>query len=246
MSETNCDVCKTSELLTFVSINNTTTSTKKFKIEAVGHTDLYACLDSDPSAIFNNNVFETCLTERDPCQNPAESPVPVLLSGYWDVELEDGTLIENKTLEELSELLLEHEILLKIPPSISLTCSDFTDIPNYWKISGDFNYHDDEDNRVREWELYVNGEYFGVTGQDDDTSWIEELAELHPLLTGNYDSGGIIITNESSQDLSIAFVAVSKTPLSKLGYTLVNSNPSYSHDIESGVIKFCLSGMSNK
>lgn len=244
MSETNCDVCKTSELLTFVSINNTTTSTKKFKIEAVGHTDLYACLDSDPSAIFNNNVFETCLTERDPCQNPAESPVPVLLSGYWDVELEDGTLIENKTLEELSELLLEHEILFKIAPSIGLTCSDFTDIPNYWEIDGDLNYEDDEDDRVREWELYVNGEYFGTTG-GDNTRWMEDLADSHPLLTGNYDSG-IIITNESSQDLSIAFVAVGKTPLSELGYTLVNSNPSYSHDIELGVIKFCLSGMSKE
>lgn len=245
MSETNCDVCKTSELLTFVSINNTTTSTKKFKIEAVGHTDLYACLDSDPSAIFNNNVFETCLTERDPCQNPAESPVPVLLSGYWDVELEDGTLIENKTLEELSELLLEHEILFKIAPSIGLTCSDFTDIPNYWEIDGDLNYYDDEDDRVREWELYVNGEYFGITG-GNNTRWMEELADLHPLLTGDYPDDGIIITNESSQDLSIAFVAVGKTPLSELGYTLVNSNPSYSHDIESGMIKFCLSGKSVK
>ena len=89
--------------------------------------------------------------------------------------------------------------------------------------------------------MYVNGEYFGVTGQDDDTSWMEDLADSHPLLTGSYRNG-IIITNTSSQDLSIAFVAVGKTPLSELGYTLVSSNPSYSHEIESGMIKFCLSG----
>lgn len=245
MTETNCNVCLTDKTLTFVSVANTTLTSKKFKIEAVDHDRLYACLDKDPSATLEGTVFSTCLTERDPCKSPTVSVNDIRMAGNWTVELEDGTLIENKSLEELSELLLEHEILLKIPPSISLTCSDFTDIPNYWEISGDLNYYDDEDDRVREWELYVNGEYFGVTGQDDDTSWMEQLSDLHPLLTGNYDSG-IIITNESSQDLSIAFVAVGKTPLSELGYTLVNSNPSYSHDIESGVIKFCLSGMSNK
>lgn len=244
MTETNCNVCLTDKTLTFVSVANTTLTPKNFKIEAVDHDRLYACLDKDPSATLEGTLFSTCLAERDPCKNPTVSVNDIRMTGNWTVELEDGTLIENKTLEELSELLLEHEILLKIPPSIGLTCSDFTDIPNYWEISGDLNYSDGEDDRVREWELYVNGEYFGIT-EGNSTGWMEELAELHPLLTGTYDDG-IIITNESSQDLSVAFVAVGKTPLSELGYTLVNSNPSYSHDIESGVIKFCLSGKSVK
>ena len=242
MTETNCNVCLTDKTLTFVSVANTTLTPKKFKIEAVDHDKLYACLDKDPSATLEGTVFSTCLTERDPCKSSTVSVNDIRMAGNWTVELEDCTLIENKSLEELSELLLEHEILLKIPPNIGLTCSDFTDIPNYWEISGNLNYEDDEDDRVREWELYVNGEYFGVT-ENSGTSWMEDLADSHPLLTGDYNNG-IIITNTSSQDLSIAFVAVGKTPLSELGYTLVNSNPSYSHDIESGIIKFCLSGMS--
>lgn len=241
MSLLDCNVCENNGDLSYVGVVNTNSEIVSFSIEGIGDSPVGICLDSDPSAVELSTGFSTCFIGRDPCQNPAENPVPVLLSGYWDVELEDGTLIENKTLEELSELLLDHEILLKIPPNVGLTCSDFTDIPNYWEIDGDLNYYDEEDDRVREWELYVNGEYFGITG-GDDTSWMEELAESHPLLTGDYPDDGIIITNESSQDLSIAFVAVGKTPLSEIGYTLVNSNPSYSHDIESGMIKFCLSG----
>ena len=64
MSETNCDICLTDETLTFVNIVNitTTSKSKKFKIEAIGHDRIYACLDSDPSATFVNNVYSTCLT----------------------------------------------------------------------------------------------------------------------------------------------------------------------------------------
>ena len=63
MSETNCDICLTDETLTFVNIVNitTTSKSKKFKIEAIGHNRIYACLDSDPSATFVNNVYSTCL-----------------------------------------------------------------------------------------------------------------------------------------------------------------------------------------
>ncbi len=67
MPETNCDICLTDETLTFVNIANTTTTSKKFKIEAIGHNRIYACLDSDPSATFVNNVYSTCLAEREPC-----------------------------------------------------------------------------------------------------------------------------------------------------------------------------------
>ncbi len=61
MAETNCDICLTDETLTFINIANTTTTSKKFKIEAIGHDRIYACLDSDPSATFVNNVYSTCL-----------------------------------------------------------------------------------------------------------------------------------------------------------------------------------------
>ncbi len=67
MTETNCNVCLTDETLTFVNIANTTTTVKKFKIEAIGHDRIYACLDSDPSATFVNNVYSTCLAERESC-----------------------------------------------------------------------------------------------------------------------------------------------------------------------------------
>ena len=236
MTETNCNVCLTDKTLTFVSVANTTLTPKKFKIEAVDHDKLYACLDKDPSATLEGTVFSTCLTERDPCKSPTVSVNDIRMAGNWTVELEDGTLIENKTLEELSELLLDYEILLKLPTSLGLNCDQFEDLPNSFEMEGDLDYQDD-----RQWELYVNNELYGITG--GQFVYMEDLADSHPLLTGSYKSG-IIITNESSQDLSIAFVAVGKTPLSELGYTLVNSNPSYSHDIESGVIKFCLSGMS--
>ena len=62
MPETNCDICLTDETLTFVNIANTTTTSKKFKIEAIGHDRIYACLDSDPSATFVDNVYSTCLS----------------------------------------------------------------------------------------------------------------------------------------------------------------------------------------
>ena len=67
MAEINCDICLTDETLTFVNIANTTTTSKKFKIEAIGHNRIYACLDSDPSATFVNNVYSTCLAERESC-----------------------------------------------------------------------------------------------------------------------------------------------------------------------------------
>ena len=66
MAEINCDICLTDETLTFVNIANTTTTSKKFKIEAIGHDRIYACLDSDPSATFVNNVYSTCLAGRYP------------------------------------------------------------------------------------------------------------------------------------------------------------------------------------
>ena len=237
MTETNCNVCLTDKTLTFVSVANTTLSPKKFKIEAVDHDKLYACLDKDPSATLEGTVFSTCLIERDPRKSPTVSANNVQLAGNWTVELEDGTLLENKTLEELSELLLDYEILLKLPTSLGLNCDQFEDLPNSFETEGNLDYQDD-----RQWELYVNNELYGITGGQFE--YMEDLADSHPLLTGDYPDDGIIITNESSQDLSIAFVAVGKTPLSEIGYTLVNSNPSYSHDIESGVIKFCLSGVS--
>lgn len=65
MPETNCDICLTDETLTFVSVANTTLTPKKFKIEAIGHDRIYACLDSDPSATFVNNVYLTCLAPID-------------------------------------------------------------------------------------------------------------------------------------------------------------------------------------
>lgn len=62
MAETNCDVCLIDQTLTFVNIANTTTTSKKFKIESIGHDRIYACLDADPSATFINNVYSTCLS----------------------------------------------------------------------------------------------------------------------------------------------------------------------------------------
>ena len=61
MSLLDCNVCLTDETLTFVNIANTTTTVKKFKIEAIEHDRIYACLDKDPSATFINNVYSTCL-----------------------------------------------------------------------------------------------------------------------------------------------------------------------------------------
>ena len=72
MTETNCNVCLTDKTLTFVSIANTTMTNKKFKIEAIGHDKIYACLDKDPSATFINNVYSTCLSsfvKPDNCEN---------------------------------------------------------------------------------------------------------------------------------------------------------------------------------
>ena len=62
MAETNCDVCLTDQTLTFVNIDNMTMTSKKFKIQAIDHDKIYACLDSDPSATFINNVYSTCLS----------------------------------------------------------------------------------------------------------------------------------------------------------------------------------------
>ena len=72
MPETNCDICLTDETLTFVNIANTTMTSKKIKIEAIGHDRIYACLDKDPSATFINNVYSTCLSPvvvPDICEN---------------------------------------------------------------------------------------------------------------------------------------------------------------------------------
>ena len=72
MPETNCDICLTDETLTFVNIANTTMTSKKIKIEAIGHDRIYACLDKDPSATFVDNVYSTCLSPvvvTDICEN---------------------------------------------------------------------------------------------------------------------------------------------------------------------------------
>ena len=231
MTETNCNVCLTDKTLTFVSVANTTLTPKKFKIEAIGHDRIYACLDSDPSATFVNNVYSTCLTERDPCQNPRMEVKDLKLSGNWTVELEDGTLIENKTLEELSTILLTHEILLEIPPSI--VCDGITGLPLSFQISGDLDYEDS-----RTWKIYVDGEYLGTTGQQ----FVEEIIEQHPKLTASFGEG-LMIENESTDTVGIILVASSITNLAKPVLTI--DNPSYSFNAETGTIKFCLSGLSN-
>lgn len=236
MTETNCNVCLTDKTLTFVSVVNTTLTPKKFKIEAVDHDRLYACLDKDPSATLEGTVFSTCLTERDPCKSPTVSANNVQLAGNWTVELEDGTLLENKTLEELSELLLDYEILLKLPTSLGLNCDQFEDLPNSFETEGDLDYQDD-----RQWELYVNNELYGITG--GQFVYMEDLVNSHPDLTGNYSSG-LIIINESVNPISLAFVATVGNIENDENFYPKFPNESLQYDLEAGIMKFCLSGMS--
>ena len=237
MTETNCNVCLTDKTLTFVSVANTTLTSKKFKIEAVDHDRFYACLDKDPSATLEGTIFSTCLTERDPCKNPTVSANDVRLAGNWTVELEDGTLIENKTLEELSELLLDYEILLKLPTSLGLNCDQFEDLPNSFETEGNLDYQDD-----RQWELYVNNELYGITGGQFE--YMEDLVNSHPDLTGNYGSG-LIIINDSSNRISLAFVATKGNIENDESFYPKFYNESLQYDLETGIMKFCLSGMSN-
>ena len=238
MTETNCNVCLTDKTLTFVSVANTTLSPKKFKIEAVDHDKLYACLDKDPSATLEGTIFSTCLTERDPCKNPTVSANDVRLAGNWTVELEDGTLIENKTLEELSELLLDYEILLKLPTSLGFNCDQFEDLPNSFETEGNLDYQDD-----RQWELYVNNELYGITGGQFE--YMEDLVNSHPDLTGNYGSG-LIIVNESVNPISLAFVATVGNIENDENFYPKSYNESLQYDLEAGIMKFCLSGASNE
>lgn len=88
MAETNCDICLTDETLTFVNIANTTTTSKKFKIEAIGHNRIYACLDSDPSATFVNNVYSTCLAA-----NPCVAEVKTLTLKKPTADLREHTFV---------------------------------------------------------------------------------------------------------------------------------------------------------
>ena len=238
MTETNCNVCLTDKTLTFVSVANTTLTPKKFKIEAVDHDKLYACLDKDPSATLEGTIFSTCLTERDPCKNPTVSANDVRLAGNWTVELEDGTLIENKTLEELSELLLDYEILLKLPTSLGLNCDQFEDLPNSFETEGNLDYQDD-----RQWELYVNNELYGITGGQFE--YMEDLVNSHPDLTGNYGSG-LIIINDSSNRISLAFVATKGNIENDESFYPKFSNESLQYDLETGIMQFCLNGMSKE
>lgn len=242
MTETNCNVCLTDKTLTFVSVANTTLTPKKFKIEAVDHDKLYACLDKDPSATLEGTVFSTCLTERDPCKSPTVSAKDVQLAGNWTVELEDGTLIENKTLEELSDILLTHDILLKLPASVGINCTEFEDIPNSFETNGDLDYGN-PDTGKRQWELYVNNEYYGVTG--DEFEYMEELVDTHPDLSGSYGDG-LVIINESVNPISLAFVATVGNIENDENFSPKFYNESLQYDLEAGIMKFCLSGMSNE
>lgn len=242
MTETNCNVCLTDKTLTFVSVANTTLTPKKFKIEAVDHDRLYACLDKDPSATLEGTIFSTCLTERDPCKSPTISAKDVQLSGNWTVELEDGTLIENKTLEELSEILLTHEILLKLPVSVGLNCTEFKDIPNSFETYGDLDYGNPSTG-IRQWELYINNEYYGVTG--GEFRYMEDLVNTHPDLLGSYGDG-LIIVNESVNPISLAFVATVGNIENDENFYPKSYNESLQYDLEAGIMKFCLSGASNE
>ncbi len=131
---------------------------------------------------------------------------------------------------------------MKIPPSIGLTCSDFTDIPNSFETNGDLDYGN-PDTGTRQWELYINNEYYGVTG--DEFEYMEELVDTHPDLSGSYGDG-LIIINESVNPISLAFVATVGNIENDENFSPKFPNESLQYDLEAGIMKFCLSGMSNE
>lgn len=72
---------------------------------------------------------------------------------------------------------------------------------------------------------------------------MEDLVNSHPDLTGNYSSG-LIIINESVNPISLAFVATVGNIENDENFYPKFPNESLQYDLEAGIMKFCLSGMS--
>ena len=235
MTETNCDVCLTDPSLSYVSISNTKLNPVNLKIETIDHNSLYACLETDPSAKLEGSTFSTCLTERDPCSNPALVVKQLNMAGKWNVELEDGTLIENKTIEELADILLEYDLLVEIPLKIEFDCLQYEVLPSTFKSTNDLNY--EENSR---WDLYIDGELYGSTG--NGITYMEDLIDTHPYLKGTWNDG-ILVENMRSTPISIAFVSP-KNFTDDFVFNLEMDYESYEFNRESGIIQFCLGGES--
>ena len=108
MAEINCDICLTDETLTFVNIANTTTTSKKFKIEAIGHDRIYACLDSDPSATFVNNVYSTCLTSGCFGATSYSGCIRIDDEGLYDLIIDDEIVLTNVSTFDIVQYLQQN------------------------------------------------------------------------------------------------------------------------------------------
>ena len=91
--------------------------------------------------------------------------------------------------------------------------------------------------------MYVNNELYGITGGQFE--YMEDLVNSHPDLTGNYDSG-LIIINDSSNRISLAFVATKGNIENDESFYPKFYNESLQYDLETGIMQFCLNGMSKE
>lgn len=238
MSNSNCDVCKENLNLTYINIENVTDLIKNIKIEAVGHNDLYFCTETDPSAIVTESSVTTCLSAKISCNYSSSEVTDLNMDGLWSVQLEDGTLIEDKTLEELSEILLEYDIVFQTPPSIDLDCNEYLELSSSFSLDYNFDYEND-----RQWAFYLNGNYVGTTGMQlpngNRYDYMEDLIYGESNIEADY-VGYFTMTNNTTDVISVAFVPTNTKGV--LGYpTMQEYNESFSYDSTSGIIKFCLS-----
>lgn len=239
MSELDCNVCKNNSDLEYVSIDNTSDKNVNITIESIGHNDIYFCTDKDSTAVTTEKAVTTCLSPRDPCANPSLLVSDIQIEGRWSVELEDGTIIEDKTIEELAEILLDYDLEIILPPDLSIDCNSYYDLPSEFSLEGDFNYDYD-----RQWTVYINEELIGTTRESNTPSGdsyenMESLIPGETIYFADYP-GYFQMENSSEEKISVVFVPNTTQGLDPELYLRI-SNPSLSYNPSTGVIKFCLS-----
>lgn len=236
MASSNCDVCRENPNLTYVNIENVTNLIRNLKIEAVGHNDLYFCTETDSAAVVTETSLVTCLAPKSACNYATSEITDLNIDGLWSVELEDGTLIKDKTLEELSEILLEHQILLQIPPELYLKCDEFSNLSSTFTLPDDFDYGND-----RKWAFYLNGVHIGTTNVElpngNKYRYVETLIDAETNIYSDYDDS-FTMTNTTEDIISVAFVPTNVIDLEEV--TMNEPNDSFSYDPLTGIVRFCL------
>lgn len=231
-----CNTCLEDKSKVFVGIVNSNSFPVEFAIESLEESFIGFCPEHDSSAVETEKGISTCFLGRDPCLSPSSELRNIEVENeeaLYTVELEDGTIFEDKTFLEINAELYKKGILFctEVKNNYTADCDQYSQLPPDLTIYDDLDYSED-----RKWALYINNEYIGST--DSIYDYMEDMDNIYEGLRIAYDSGHLYFENQTEEYLAIKLVA--NTTLNIREEFSVSDETSFIFDPEEAVLYFCL------